>query len=72
MTLADKHDKIAKNVTQGFGKMSETAVKGYQKTEDTALGLLEKTENFFVDKLFRKEAETVEEAKERLRQNNNK
>lgn len=66
MTLADMNDKIAKNVTEGFDKMSHTAVKGYKTTENTALNLWEKTEHFFVGNLFRKEGETVEEAQKRL------
>lgn len=66
MTLIDKNEAIAKQVSKVFTKINNTAVTGYKKTEETALYLWGKTENFFVKNLFKKEGESLEDTKKRL------
>ena len=51
----EANEKIAEAVVEGYKKIEEGAVEGFQKVSDK-----------FVEKLFTKEGETVEEAKERL------
>lgn len=63
MTLIDKNEAIAKQVSKVFTKINNTAVNGYKKTEETALYLWGKTENFFVKNLFKKEGESLEDTK---------
>lgn len=55
------NEKIAEKVTDGFQKVSNTVVDGYKKIEDK-----------FVDQYLTKDGETVEEAKKRLRQEQEK
>ena len=47
---------MAEKVTAAFGKIENTVVDGYTKVE-----------NAFVDRYLRKDGETVEEAKARLK-----
>ena len=55
--LVKANEKIAESVTSGFKKMSDTIVGAYTKIEDR-----------FVDQYLTKDGETVDEAKERLKQ----
>ena len=48
-------------------KIEETVVGGYKKVEDTVVGGYKKVEDKFVDKFLRKDGETIEEAKERIK-----
>ena len=48
---------IADKVTKGFQKMSDAVVDGYTKIEDK-----------FVDRYLTKDGESIEEAKKRLKQ----
>ena len=48
-------------------KIEETVVGGYKKVEDTVVGGYKKVEDKFVDKFLRKDGETIEEAKERVK-----
>ncbi len=77
--FADKNEKIAEEVTSGFKKIEDGVVGGYKKIENGAVGGYKKIEtgavntfnavsDKFVEKLFTREGETVEEAKERLAQ----
>lgn len=50
------NEKIAEKVTGGFKKISDTVVEGYTKIEDG-----------FVDRYLTKDGETVEEAKIRIK-----
>lgn len=59
--LIKANQKIEKAVTNGYKKIEDTVVSGYQKIEDK-----------FVDKYLTKDGETVEEAKKRLKQKNDK
>ena len=54
--LVKTNEKIAESVTTGFQKVSDTVVGKYTKIEDK-----------FVDQYLRHDGETIEEAKERLK-----
>ena len=54
--LVNANEKMAEKVTAAFGKIENTVVDGYTKVE-----------NAFVDRYLRKDGETVEEAKARLK-----
>ena len=56
MKLANMVEKISGSVTEGYQKIEDGVVDGFNKVSDK-----------FVEKLFAKEGETVEEAKKRLR-----
>lgn len=64
--LADMNEKIEKTVVEGYKKIEEGVVGGYKKIEEGAVEGFQKVSDKFVEKLFAKEGETVEEAKERL------
>lgn len=51
-------------------KIAEKVMGTYQKIEDTVVGGYTKIEDAFVDRYLTKDGETVEEAKKRLRQEN--
>ena len=55
--LVKANEKIAEKVTTAFEKIEGTVVGGYKKIEDA-----------FVDRYLTKDGETIEEAKERLKQ----
>lgn len=48
-------------------KISEKVVGGYKKIEDTVVGGYRKIENAFVDQYLTHDGESVEDAKKRLR-----
>ena len=50
-----------------MGKIEETVVDGYKKIENTVVGGYKKVEDKFVDKFLRKDGETIKEAKERIK-----
>ena len=54
--LKDANKKIEESVVSGYKKIEEGVVSGYKKIEDK-----------FVDKFLRKDGETTEEAKERIK-----
>ena len=53
-----------KNVNK---KIEETVVDGYKKIEDTVVSGYKKVEDKFVDKFLKKCGETIEEAKVRIK-----
>lgn len=55
--LVKANEKIAEKVTATFGAIQDTVVGGYTKMEDA-----------FVERYLTRDGETVEEAKERLKQ----
>lgn len=55
--LVKVNEEIAKKVTGAFEKVEETVTEGYTKIEDA-----------FVDRYLTRDGESVEEAKERLKQ----
>ena len=48
-------------------KIEETVVDGYKKVEDTIVNGYKKIEDKFVDTFLKKNGETIEEAKERIK-----
>ena len=57
--IVKMNKKIAEGVTNGFQKISDTVVGGYTKIEDK-----------FVDLYLTKDGESIEEAKGRLKKEN--
>lgn len=66
--LVEANEKIAKNVTEGFKKMSDGVVSGYKKIEDGVVNTYTKIEDIFVSEFLTKDGETVEDAKKRLKE----
>lgn len=60
------NEKIAEAVVEGYKKIEDGVVGGYKKIEEGAVDGFQKVSDKFVEKLFTKEGETVEEAKMRL------
>lgn len=59
--IVKANEKIAEKVTDGFKKISDTVVGGYTKIEDA-----------FVDRYLTRDGETVKEAKERIKKEQEK
>ena len=66
--LAEVNEKIADGVTTGFKKISDGIVEGYKKIEEGVVEGYTKIEDKFVDAFLTKDGETVEEAKKRLKE----
>ena len=64
--------KIEGAVVGGYKKIEKGVVDGYKKIEKGAVEGFEKVSDKFVEKLFTREGETVEEAKKRLSGNEEK
>lgn len=60
------NEKIAKGVTEGYKKIENGVVDGYKKLETGVVEGFNKVSDKFVEKLFAKDGETVEDAKKRL------
>lgn len=69
--LRKANQKIEKAVIGGYEKIEDTVVGGYKKIENSVVGTYQKIEDKFVDQFLTKDGETVEEAKERLKQESN-
>ena len=54
-------------LVDGYKKVENSAVGGYQKVEDTVVGGYKKIEDKFVDTFLKKDGETTEEAKARVK-----
>lgn len=65
--LVKANQKIAEAVTGGYKKIEKGVVDGYKKIEQGVVDGYNKIEDKFVDAYLKKEGETVEEAKERLK-----
>lgn len=63
----DGYKAIEKGAVEGYRAIEKGAVDGYMKIQDGAVYGWEKLEDKMVDKLFRREGETLEQTKERLR-----
>lgn len=61
-----KTGKIGETVTEGFQKIEDGVVGGYKKIEEGVVEGFGKVSDKFVEKLFTKEGESVEDAKKRL------
>jgi len=66
MSFAEKNEKTAGTVTDGCKKIESGVVDGYKKMETGVVGTFNKVSDKFVEKLFARDGETVEEAKKRL------
>ena len=64
--IADTVEKIAEGVTGAYQKIEDGVVGGYKKIEDGVVDGFNKVNDKFVEKLFAKEGESVEDAKKRL------
>ena len=64
--IADMGEKIAKTVTKGYQKIEDGVVGGYKKMENGVVGGFGKVNDKFVEVLFAKEGESVDDAKKRL------
>ena len=64
--IADMVEKISETVTEGYQKIEDGVVGGYKKIETGVVGGFGKVSDKFVDVLFTKESESVEDAKKRL------
>ncbi len=64
--LGKANEKIADAVVGGYRRIEEGVVGGYKKIEDGVTGAFKKVEDGFVDKFLTHEGESVEEAEERL------
>jgi len=58
---------IEEGVVGTYEKIEDTVVSGYKKIEEGAVSGFQKLTDKFVEKLFSREGETVEETKDRLR-----
>lgn len=67
--IAEATEAAAKEVTTGYKKIEQGVVTGYKKIEDGVVEGFNKVVDKCVEKLFAKDGETVEEAKERLNKN---
>ena len=54
--IVEANEKIAENVTTGFQKIQDGVVNGFSKIEDS-----------FISRYLLREGESIEEAKERLK-----
>ena len=66
--IVKANEKIAEAVTDGYKKIEKGVVDGYKKIEQGVVGGYTKLEDKFVDTYLTKDGETVEEAKERLKE----
>ena len=64
--FVETNEKIAQNVVAGYKKIEDGVVDGYKKMENGVVEGFTKVSDKFIEHLFTKEGETVEEAKERL------
>ncbi|MCH4168881.1 MAG: hypothetical protein LKF42_06495 [Streptococcaceae bacterium] len=69
MSLADKNKKIEEKVVGTYKKIEDSTVGTYKKVEKGAVEGFEKVTDHFVEKLFKKDGESLDEAKKRLKQN---
>ena len=66
--LRKANEEIAGAITGGFQKIEDGLVDGYKKIESTVVGAYQRIEDQFVARYLLHEGETVEQAKERLAQ----
>lgn len=68
--FVEMNEKIAKGVTEGYQKIEDGVVSGYKKIETGVVEGFGKVTDKCVEKLFAKEGESVEDAKARLKGEN--
>lgn len=66
--LVKANEKIAETVTTGFKKMSDGVVNGFNKMSDGVVKGYTKIEDKFVDEFLTKDGESIEDAKKRLKE----
>ena len=64
--IADAVGKISATVTGGYQKIENGVVTGYKKIEEGVVEGFNKVNDKFIDVLFTKEGESVEDTKKRL------
>ena len=64
--FADRMEKIAEGVTEGYQKIEDGVVTGYRKIETCAVEGFGKVIDKCVEALFARDGESVEDAKRRL------
>ena len=67
--LVNANQKIAKAVTEGYKKIEKGVVDGYKGIEKGVVEGYTKIEDRFVDQFLTRDGETVEQAKQRLKDN---
>ena len=65
--MSEKLNNIAKAAQETYQAIEDGVVGAYKKVEEGAVSAYEKVEDFFVDKMFRREDETLEETKDRMK-----
>lgn len=68
--MGDGMNKIAKAAQKAYQAVEDTVVGTYRNLENGAISTYERVEDFFVDKMFRKDGESIAETKERLKKHN--
>ena len=61
-----KTGKTGETITEGFQKIEDGVVGGYKKIEEGVVEGFNKVSDKFIDVLFTKEGESLEDAKKRL------
>ena len=64
--LIQTNERIAEHVVQGYKKIEDGVVGGYKRVEQGAVDGFRKVSDAFVERVFTREGETVEEAKARM------
>ena len=70
--IKEGFQKIEDGVVEGYKKIEDGVVGGYKKIENGAVEGFQKVTDKFVGKFFTKEGETVEEAKARMKKEQEK
>lgn len=65
--IVKANEKIAESVVGGYKKIETGVVDSYKKVEDGVVGGFNKIADGFVDQFLTRDGETVEEAKSRLK-----
>ena len=66
--IIEANEKIAEGIVKGYKSIEKGVVDGYQKVEQGVVSGFTKIEDQFVERYLTHEGETVEQAKERLKQ----
>lgn len=70
--IAEGYKKIENGVVDGYKKIENGVVEGYKRIESGVVDGFNKVTDKCVEVLFTKDGETVDEAKQRLRPNNDR
>lgn len=65
--IDEANEKIADVVTTGFQKIQDGVVNGYKKIENGVVKEFSKIEDSFISRYLLKEGESLDEAKERIK-----